>query len=147
MEKVLVEDRIADAMFQDLLLKPAWFDVIAAPNLDGDYLSDAAAAQVGGLGLAPGANLGDAHALFESTHGTAPDIAGQGLANPGSMMLSGAMMLDYLGWPAAADRVRKAIAAVLASGRMTRDLAQGRADIEVLSTSQFSQAVVDAIQS
>lgn len=143
---VLLEDRIADAMFQDLLLKPQLFEVIAAPNLNGDYLSDACAAQVGGLGIAPGANIGDGVALFESTHGTAPDIAGRGLANPGSMMLSGAMLLEHLGWPEAAQLVIDAFARVLQSGRMTGDLAAGREGIEVLGTQAFSEAVGCAIR-
>ncbi len=138
---VLLEDRIADAMFQDLLLKPALFGVIAAPNLNGDYLSDACAAQVGGLGIAPGANIGDGVALFESTHGTAPDIAGRGLANPGSMILSGALMLEHLGWSEAAHCVQSAFAAVLRSGRMTVDLAAGREGIQVLGTQDFAAAV------
>ncbi len=143
---VLLEDRIADAMFQDLLLEPQLFEVIAAPNLNGDYLSDACAAQVGGLGIAPGANIGAGVALFESTHGTAPDIAGRGIANPGSMMLSGAMLLERLGWSEAAALVVDAFARVLRSGRMTIDLAAGRDGIEVLGTHAFSDAVRDAIR-
>jgi isocitrate dehydrogenase len=143
---VVLEDRIADAMFQDLLLIPSHFDVIAAPNLNGDYLSDACAAQVGGLGIAPGANLGNGVALFESTHGTAPDIAGKGLANPGSMMLSGALLLEHLGWTEAADKVVTAFATVLKSGRMTVDLAGDRSGIEVLGTMEFSNAVLEAVR-
>ena len=143
---VLIEDRIADAMFQDLLLKPQLFGVIAAPNLNGDYLSDACAAQVGGLGIAPGANIGDGVALFESTHGTAPDIAGQGIANPGSMMLSGAMLLEHLGWSEAARGVIDGFARVLQSGRMTGDLAAGREGLQVLGTQAFSNAVRRAIR-
>ncbi len=142
---VELEDRIADAMFQDLLLKPEHFDVIAAPNLNGDYLSDACAAQVGGLGIAPGANIGHGVALFESTHGTAPDIAGKGLANPGSMMLSGALLLAHLGWQEAAAQVEAGFTAVLRSGRMTIDLAAGRENVQVLSTQAFSQAVRQAL--
>jgi isocitrate dehydrogenase len=144
---VIVDDRIADAMFQELLLRPAQFDVIAAPNLNGDYLSDACAAQVGGLGIAPGANIGAGIALFEATHGTAPDIAGQGIANPGSAILSGAMMLEFLGWTAAARRVVAGFASVLESGRMTVDLAGGRAEIEQLGTTAFGQAVALAVKS
>jgi isocitrate dehydrogenase len=143
---VLLEDRIADAMFQDLLLTPSLFEIIAAPNLNGDYLSDACAAQVGGLGIAPGANIGRGVALFESTHGTAPDIAGKGLANPGSMMLSGALLQEHLGWTEAADRVVNAFAKVLKSGRMTVDLAADRNDIEVLGTTEFSNAVLEAVR-
>ena len=143
---VVVDDRIADAMFQELLLHPGRFDVIAAPNLNGDYLSDACAAQVGGLGIAPGANVGEGVALFESTHGTAPDIAGRNLANPGSMMLSGAMLLDHLGWEEAATRLRRAFSEVLASGRMTGDLAAGREGIEVLGTEEMGAAVEAALR-
>jgi isocitrate dehydrogenase len=143
---VVLEDRIADAMFQDLLLTPSLFDVIAAPNLNGDYLSDACAAQVGGLGIAPGANIGRGIALFESTHGTAPDIAGKDLANPGSMMLSGALLLEHLGWTEAADKVVTAFANVLKSGRMTVDLAGDRSGIEILGTMEFSNAVLEAVR-
>jgi isocitrate dehydrogenase len=142
---VVLEDRIADALFQDLLLMPEHFDVIAAPNLNGDYVSDACAAQVGGLGIAPGANIGAGVALFESTHGTAPDIAGKDMANPGSMMLSGAMLLDHLGWSEAAGLVPAAFAAVVGSGRMTVDLAAGREEIEVLGTKAFADAVLEAL--
>jgi len=142
---VVLEDRIADALFQDLLLKPAHFEVIAAPNLNGDYVSDACAAQVGGLGIAPGANIGAGVALFESTHGTAPDIAGKDMANPGSMMLSGAMLLDHLGWGEAARLIPAAFADVVGSGRMTVDLAAGRDGVEVLGTRAFSDAVVEAL--
>lgn len=104
--KVVIKDRIADAMFQQILLRPGEYSVLAMPNLNGDYMSDALAAMVGGLGMAPGANIGAGYALFEATHGTAPKYAGQDRVNPGSLILSGAMMLDYLGWEAAADRVR-----------------------------------------
>ena len=143
--RIVVGDRIADAMFQDLLLGPQHLDVLVAPNLNGDYLSDACAAQVGGLGLAPGANLGDGLALFESTHGTAPDIAGRNLANPGSMILSGAMMLDHIGWPEASRRIVGALEAVLRSGRVTPDLAAGRKDVDVLGTDAFAAAVARAV--
>ena len=142
---VIVDDRIADAMFQELLLRPALFDVIAAPNLNGDYLSDACAAQVGGLGIAPGANIGAGIAVFEATHGTAPDIAGKGIANPGSAILSGAMLLDFIGWGEAAERVVASFARVLESGRMTVDLAAGRKGVEVLGTDAFRDALVAAV--
>ncbi|MBI5018409.1 MAG: NADP-dependent isocitrate dehydrogenase [Deltaproteobacteria bacterium] len=140
---VLVKDRIADAMFQEILLRPERYDVLALSNLNGDYLSDAAAAQVGGLGLAPGANIGDEIAVFEATHGTAPDIAGQGLANPGSVILSGAMLLRHLGWPEAADRVETALARVLVSRRVTADLAPGIEGAELLTTAAFGRAVAE----
>jgi len=138
---VLVNDRIADAMFQEILLRPERYDVLALSNLNGDYISDAAAAQVGVLGLAPGANLGDEYAVFEATHGTAPDIAGQGKANPGSLILSGAMMLRHLELPEAAQRLEDALARVVRSGRVTWDLASGVPGAEVLTTAAFGRAV------
>ncbi len=142
---VVIEDRIADALFQDLLLMPAHFDVIAAPNLNGDYVSDACAAQVGGLGIAPGANIGAGVALFESTHGTAPDIAGKDMANPGSMILSLALLLEHLGWSEAATLMVDSFAKVVSSGRMTVDLAADRSGVEVLGTRAFSAAVCQAV--
>jgi len=144
--KVIVNDRIADAAFQDLILFPERFDILAAPNLNGDYLSDACAAQVGGLGIAPGANLGAGLAVFESTHGTAPDIAGKGLANPGSMLLSGSLMFEFLGWGEVAKSIVDGFAATLEAGRMTSDLAARRPGIEVLSTSELGQAVEEKIR-
>lgn len=144
--QVIVNDRIADAAFQDLILFPERFDILAAPNLNGDYLSDACAAQVGGLGIAPGANMGAGLAVFESTHGTAPDIAGKGLANPGSMMLSGSLMFGFLGWREAAQMIVDGFSATLKSGRMTSDLAAGRPGIEVLSTGAFGKAVEEQIR-
>ncbi|GAB6061793.1 NADP-dependent isocitrate dehydrogenase [Deferrisoma palaeochoriense] len=138
---VVVNDRIADAMFQELILRPERYAVLALSNLNGDYMSDAAAALVGGLGLAPGANIGDDYAVFEATHGTAPDIAGQGKANPGSLILSGAMMLRHLGWDEAADRLEGAVERVLAAKRFTPDLAAQVDGAEVLSTAAFGRAV------
>ncbi len=102
----MIKDRIADSMFQQVLLRPREYSVLATPNLNGDYLSDACAAQVGGLGMAPGANMSDEIAFFEATHGTAPKYAGQDKVNPGSLILSGVMMLEHLGWSEAADAVR-----------------------------------------
>ncbi|MDR2124797.1 MAG: NADP-dependent isocitrate dehydrogenase [Desulfovibrio sp.] len=121
--KLVVKDRIADAMFQEILLRPERHRVLAAPNLNGDYLSDALAAQVGGLGLAPGVNMSDSLAFFEATHGTAPDIAGQDRANPGSLILSGAMLLEHLGVPKAAGRIRAALEKSIAAKSVTADLA------------------------
>ncbi|MDR3177319.1 MAG: NADP-dependent isocitrate dehydrogenase [Desulfovibrio sp.] len=121
--KLMIRDRIADAMFQEVLLHPERHRVLAATNLNGDYLSDALAAQVGGLGLAPGVNMSDSLAFFEATHGTAPDIAGRDRANPGSLMLCGAMMLDHLGAPGAAGRIRAALEKSIAAGTVTEDLA------------------------
>ncbi|MDR1945974.1 MAG: NADP-dependent isocitrate dehydrogenase [Desulfovibrio sp.] len=121
--KLVVKDRIADAMFQEALLRPEQYRVLAATNLNGDYLSDALAAQVGGLGLAPGANMSDSLAFFEAVHGTAPDIAGWDRANPGSLMLCGAMLLEHLGVPAAAERIRAALEKSIAAKTVTEDLA------------------------
>ena len=101
-KKIMVNDRIADSIFQQVIIRPAEYDVLATPNLNGDYISDACAAQVGGLGIAPGANVGDQHAIFEATHGTAPKYADKDVINPGSVILSGVMMLDYMGWVEAA---------------------------------------------
>ncbi|EQD63996.1 Isocitrate/isopropylmalate dehydrogenase [mine drainage metagenome] len=101
---MVIKDRIADIMFQMMLLRPDEFDVIATPNLNGDYLSDAIAAEVGGMGIAPGANIGDGVAVFEATHGTAPKHAGKNIVNPGSLLFSGVLLLEYLGWQEAAEK-------------------------------------------
>ena len=138
---VVIKDRIADAMFQEVLLHPQRYDVLALSNLNGDYISDATAAQVGGLGIAPGGNIGDDYAVFEATHGTAPDIAGQGKANPGSLILSGAMLLRHLAWPEAAVRLEQAIARVLEARRFTADLAAVAPGSELLTTAAFGRAV------
>jgi isocitrate dehydrogenase len=124
--KLVIKDRIADAMFQQLLLRPEEYAVIAAPNLNGDYLSDACAAQVGGLGMAPGANIGDGYAVFEATHGTAPKYAGQDKVNPGSVILSGAMMFEELGWHDVATAIAAALEGAIGAGRVTYDLARQR---------------------
>lgn len=122
--KILINDMIADASFQELLIRPERMDVIVTTNLNGDYLSDAAAAQVGGLGIAPGANIGDHFAIFEATHGTAPDIAGKGLANPTSLLLSALMMLERMGWKEAADLIQSALEKTIADHKVTGDLAR-----------------------
>jgi len=140
--KIMLNHRIADATFFELLCKPTQFSVIATMNLNGDYLSDAAAAQVGGLGIAPGANIGDSCALFEATHGTAPDIAGKGLANPCSLLLSGIMMLEYLGWEEAAAIVNKAVEKTIRARTVTGDLARLMKNATKLSTPDFASAVV-----
>jgi len=145
--KVLIKDRIADMVFAEVLLRPEAFDVIAAPNLNGDYISDALAAQVGGLGLAPGANMGDRCAVFEATHGTAPDIAGKDLANPSSIILSGAMMLDHLGWDRAAALVRQGLSRALQAGRVTGDLAGIMPGAEQVACSTFGKIIIETIQS
>jgi len=141
-DKVVIKDRIADAMFQQILLRPAEYDVLAMPNLNGDYMSDALSAMVGGLGLAPGANIGDGIALFEATHGTAPKYAGQDKVNPGSLILSGAMMLDYLGWKEAADRIRKGLAEAVANKRVTYDLARQMEGAVEVKCSEFAEEIV-----
>ena len=140
--KVVIKDRIADAMFQQILLRPAEYDVLAMPNLNGDYMSDALSAMVGGLGLAPGANIGDGIALFEATHGTAPKYAGQDKVNPGSLILSGAMMLDYLGWKEAADRVREGLAKAVEQKRVTYDLARQMEGAVEVKCSAFAEEII-----
>jgi isocitrate dehydrogenase len=140
--KILVKDRIADAMFQQVLLRPAEYQVLATTNLNGDYLSDAIAAQVGGLGMAPGSNEGDGLALFEATHGTAPKYADQDKVNPGSLILSGVMMLRWLGWKEAADSVETALETTIVEKRVTYDLERQMDGAELLKTSEFAAAVV-----
>jgi isocitrate dehydrogenase len=141
--KILINDRIADAMFQQVLLRPDEYDVIALPNLNGDYLSDACAAQVGGLGMAPGANIGDQVALFEATHGTAPKYADQDKVNPSSLILSGIMMLEYLGWQESADLINSAVATTIAQKRVTYDLERQMEGATVLKTSEFASVIID----
>ena len=143
--KILIKDRLADDMLQQILLYPAKYDVIATPNLNGDYLSDALAAQVGGLGIAPGANLGHQTGVFEATHGTAPDIAGKNIVNPTGLILSGALMLDYMGWPEAARMVREAIKNTIASKQVTKDLAFQFEGVSSLSTAEFGKALIEKI--
>jgi isocitrate dehydrogenase len=140
--KVMVNDRIADAMFQQLLLRPDEYEVIACPNLNGDYLSDACAAQVGGLGMAPGANIGDRAALFEATHGTAPKYAGQDKVNPGSLMLSGKMLLDHLGWQKAGQLVVKGIEGAIAARTVTYDLERQMEGATLVKCSEYAEAIV-----
>ena len=141
--RIVVKDRIADAMFQQVLLRPSEYDVIVTPNLNGDYLSDACAAQVGGLGMAPGANVGDEVALFEATHGTAPKYAGQNKVNPGSLILSAAMMLQHMGWTEAADAVDRGLEGAVAARTVTYDLERQMEGAIKVSTSAFGQAVID----
>jgi isocitrate dehydrogenase len=140
--RVLIKDRIADAMFQQVLLRPAEYEVIATMNLNGDYLSDALAAQVGGLGMAPGSNEADGLALFEATHGTAPKYAGLDKVNPGSLILSGVMLLRWLGWLEAADAVEGALAATISQKRVTYDLERQMDGATLLKTSEFGEAIV-----
>ncbi|KDA54767.1 isocitrate dehydrogenase [Thermoanaerobaculum aquaticum] len=141
-KKVVIKDRIADSMFQQVLLRPSEYSVIATPNLNGDYLSDALAAQVGGLGMAPGSNQGDEHAVFEATHGTAPKYAGQDKVNPGSLILSGEMMLRYLGWTEAADLVVKGLEKAVADKQVTYDLHRQMEGATLVSCSGFGEAIV-----
>jgi isocitrate dehydrogenase len=141
-DRIVIKDRIADAMFQQLLLRPEEYDVIATPNLNGDYLSDAAAAQVGGLGMAPGANIGDCRALFEATHGTAPKYAGQDKVNPGSLILSGVEMLRFMGWNEAAEGVVLALKKTIAQGTVTYDLARQMEGAKEVKCSEFGAAIV-----
>ena len=140
--KILIKDRIADSMFQQVLLRPDEYEVLAMPNLNGDYMSDALAAQVGGLGMAPGANIGDRAAVFEATHGTAPKYANQDMINPGSMILSGAMMFDYLGWKEAGERIVKALARTISQKIVTYDLARQMEGAREVRCSEFASAVI-----
>ncbi|RLC32861.1 MAG: NADP-dependent isocitrate dehydrogenase, partial [Deltaproteobacteria bacterium] len=140
--RIVIRDRIADAMFQQILLRPAEYDVLAMPNLNGDYMSDALAAMVGGLGMAPGANIGDGCAVFEATHGTAPMYAGQDKVNPGSLILSGAMMLDYMGWKESAALIRSRIGCLVAEKTVTYDLARQIQGAREVKCSEFAQAMV-----
>jgi isocitrate dehydrogenase len=141
--KVLVNDRIADSVFQQILTRTADYDVFATPNLNGDYLSDACAAQIGGLGMAPGANIGDEIGFFEATHGTAPKYAGKDVINPGSVILSGVMMLRYLGWGPAADLIEGGLEKTVLQKRVTYDLARQMEGATELRTSQFADAVIE----
>jgi isocitrate dehydrogenase len=143
--KVVIKDRIADAMFQQVLLRPSEYSVLAMPNLNGDYMSDAIAAQVGGLGMAPGANIGDGYAVFEATHGTAPKYAGLDKVNPGSLILSGAMMLEYLGWTDARELVHKALQAAISQKHVTYDLARQIPGAVEIKCSEFAQKIVEAM--
>ncbi|KAA3606933.1 MAG: isocitrate dehydrogenase (NADP(+)) [Calditrichaeota bacterium] len=143
--KILIKDRIADAMFQQLLLRPDEYDVIATTNLNGDYLSDACAAQVGGLGIAPGANIADEVGLFEATHGTAPKYAGQDKVNPGSVILSGVMMFDYLGWKEVSTLIVNGMEKAIKNKTVTYDFERQMEGAKLLKCSEFGQAIVDAM--
>lgn len=145
--KIVINDRIADAMFQQLLLRPDEYDVLAMPNLNGDYMSDAAAAQVGGLGMAPGANIGDQIALFEATHGTAPKYAGKDMVNPCSLILSGVMMLEHIGWTEAANLIIRSIEKTIRQKRVTYDLERQMQGASLLKCSEFGKAIVENLES
>jgi len=142
---VVIKDRIADAMFQWALLRPEEYSILATPNLNGDYLSDALAAQVGGLGMAPGANIGDGYAVFEATHGSAPKYAGLDKANPSSLILSAKMMLEYIGWKEAADLIWKALAKTIQSKVVTYDLARQMEGAREVKCSEFAEEIVKNI--
>src|SRR4030043_1287272 len=141
--KIIIKDRIADAMFQQILLRPEEYDVLAMPNLNGDYMSDALAAQVGGLGMAPGANIGDRAAVFEATHGSAPKYADQDVINPSSLILSGAMMFDYLGWSEAGEAIIKALEKTISQKIVTYDLARQMKKVRKVKCSEFASALIE----
>jgi isocitrate dehydrogenase len=141
--KIIIKDRIADAMFQQVLLRPDEYDVIATPNLNGDYLSDACAAQVGGLGIAPGANIGDEHGVFEATHGTAPKYAGQDVVNPSSLILSGSMMFSFMGWKEVSNLIEQGITETIRQKRVTYDLHRLMEGATKLKTSEFADAIIE----
>ena len=140
--KIVIKDRIADNMFQQILLRPEDYAVLALPNLNGDYISDALAAQVGGLGIAPGANIGKGLAVFEATHGTAPKYAGQDKVNPGSVILSGMMMLEYMGWKEAATLIEKGLQAAITKKRVTYDFHRAMEGATLLKCSEFGTEII-----
>ncbi len=148
-DKILVQDVIADAFLQQILIKPQEFDVIATTNLNGDYASDALAAQIGGIGISPGGNINyeNGKSVFEATHGTAPKHAGKDKANPGSLILSGEMMFRYMGWNEAADLIVKSMEKSISEGNVTYDLARGRPDATTLSSSGFAKSLIKNIES
>jgi isocitrate dehydrogenase len=139
---IVIKDRIADSMFQQVLTRPSEYSVLATPNLNGDYLSDACAAQVGGLGMAPGANIGDVIGLFEATHGTAPKYSDKNMANPGSLVLSGCLMLEYLGWRESADLIYRALERTIANKTVTYDLERLMDGATKLGTAEYGDAII-----
>src|SRR3954469_5501874 len=141
-KKILVNDRIADSIFQQLIIRPEDYDVLATPNLNGDYISDAAAAQVGGLGIAPGGNIGDGFAVFEATHGTAPKYADKDVVNPGSVILSGVMLLEYLGWTGAARLIEDALEMTIRNKTVTYDFERQMDGARKVSTSEFADLII-----
>jgi len=142
-DKIIIKDRIVDSMFQQVLIRPDEYDVVVTPNLNGDYLSDACAAQVGGLGIAPGANIGNGVAVFEATHGTAPKYAGKDMVNPGSLILSAVMMLEYMGWNESAKLITDAMGKTILQKRVTYDFERQMEGATKLSTSQFASAIIE----
>jgi isocitrate dehydrogenase len=145
-QKIMVNDRIADSIFQQILTRADEYQVLATPNLNGDYISDAAAAQVGGLGMAPGANVGDGYGVFEATHGTAPKYADKDVINPSSVMLSGAMMFDFMGWKEAARLIEDGIEHTIGQKRVTYDLERLMEGAKKLRTSEFASAIIENMQ-
>ena len=141
--KILINDRIADSIFQQVLLRPDEYNILCTPNLNGDYLSDACAAQIGGLGMAPGSNIGDFIGVFEATHGTAPKYAGKDMINPGSVILSGVMMFEYMGWKLASDVISSALAKTVAQKRVTYDLHRQLEGATLLKSSEFASAIIE----
>src|SRR6185503_4056700 len=142
-KKLLIKDRIADSMFQQILIRPDEYSVVATPNLNGDYISDAAAAQVGGVGMSPGANIGDKAAVFEATHGTAPKYADQDVINPSSVILSGVMMFDHMGWREASQKIIDALTQTIQQKRVTYDLHRQMEGATKLKTSEFATAIIE----
>ncbi len=145
--KVVIKDRIADNMFQQVLTRPSEYSVVATTNLNGDYISDALAAQVGGLGLAPGANEGDSLAVFEATHGSVPKRAGTDSANPSSLILSGALMLEHMGWTEAAENIHQALERTIQQGRVTYDLARMMDQAETVGCKRFAELIAENLES
>ncbi|HEX8712183.1 MAG TPA: NADP-dependent isocitrate dehydrogenase [Terracidiphilus sp.] len=141
-KKILVNDRIADSIFQQIIIRPADYSVLATSNLNGDYISDAAAAQVGGLGIAPGANIGDGYAVFEATHGTAPKYADKDVINPGSVILSGVMMLEFIGWKEAASMIEQAMEKTILQKTVTYDFERQTAGATKVGTSEFATRII-----
>jgi isocitrate dehydrogenase len=146
-KKILINDRIADSIFQQVITRADEYQVLATPNLNGDYLSDACAAQVGGLGMAPGANIGDGYGIFEATHGTAPKYADKDVINPSSVMLSGAMMFDFMGWKEVAQLIENGVARTIQQKRVTYDLERLLPSATKLKTSEFASAIIENMQS
>jgi len=145
-QKLMINDRIADSVFQQVLMRADEYSVLATSNLNGDYLSDACAAQVGGLGMAPGSNIGDGYGVFEATHGTAPKYADKDVINPSSVMLSGAMMFEFLGWKEAAKLIEDGIARTIQQKRVTYDLERLMPGATKLGTSAFASAIIENMQ-
>jgi isocitrate dehydrogenase len=140
--KILINDRIADSIFQQIIIRPSDYSILATSNLNGDYISDAAAAQVGGLGIAPGANIGDGFAVFEATHGTAPKYADKDVINPGSVILSGVMLLDFIGWKEAAKMIENALAKTIQQKFVTYDFERQTAGATKVGTSEFATRMI-----